>query len=78
MSECIEDLKDYSEDSIPVLNKDKEIIGVITSSDIVEAVDEEMSDDYAKLAGLTEENDLTEGLFASMKNDFHGLYYYFF
>ena len=67
MSECIEDLKDYSEDSIPVLNKDKEIIGVITSSDIVEAVDEEMSDDYAKLAGLTEENDLTEGLFASMK-----------
>ena len=54
MSECIEDLKDYSEDSIPVLNKDKEIIGVITSSDIVEAVDEEMSDDYEKLAGLTE------------------------
>ena len=67
MSECIEDLKDYSEDSIPVLNKDKEIIGAITSSDIKEAVDEEMSDDYAKLAGLTEENDLTEGLFASMK-----------
>ena len=67
MSECIEDFKDYSEDSIPVLNKDKEIIGAITSSDIIEAVDEEMSDDYAKLAGLTEENDLTEGLFASMK-----------
>ena len=67
MSECIEDLKDYSEDSIPVLNKDKEIIGAITSSDIIEAVDEEMRDDYAKLAGLTEENDLTEGLFASMK-----------
>ena len=67
MSECIEDLKDYSEDSIPVLNKEKEIIGAITSSDIIEAVDEEMSDDYAKLAGLTEENDLTEGLFASMK-----------
>ena len=67
MSECIEALKDYSEDSIPVLNENKEIIGVITSSDIVEAVDEEMSDDYAKLAGLTEENDLTEGLFESMK-----------
>ena len=67
MSECIEDLKDYSEDSIPVLDKGKKIIGVITSSDIVEAVDEEMSDDYAKLAGLTEENDLTEGLFDSMK-----------
>ena len=67
MSEFIEVLYVNSEDSIPVLNKDKEIIGAITSSDIIEAVDEEMSDDYAKLAGLTEENDLTEGLFASMK-----------
>ncbi|MFR2513109.1 MAG: hypothetical protein ACLS9K_15410 [Lachnospira eligens] len=39
----VSNLKDYSEDSIPVLNKDKEIIGAITSSDIIEAVDEEMS-----------------------------------
>lgn len=63
----IECLKDYAEDSIPVLNENKEIIGVITAEDIIEAVDEEMGDDYAKLAGLTAEEDLNERLSDSMK-----------
>ncbi len=67
ISETIEDLKDYAEDSIPVLNPNDEIIGVITSQDIVEAVDDEMGDDYAKLAGLTAEEDLNEGLFDSIR-----------
>ena len=57
IDECIEDLKDYSEDSIPVLDNDKKILGVITAQDIVEVVDEEMGEDYAKLAGLTAEED---------------------
>lgn len=67
ISECIERLKDYSEDSIPVLDNDNRILGVITSWDIVEAVDDEMGDDYAKLAGLTEEEDLKEPLGQSIK-----------
>ena len=67
INECIEELKDYSEDSIPVLDNDKHIIGVITSQDIVEVVDEEMGDDYAKLAGLTAEEDLQEPLRESIK-----------
>ncbi|MBQ7642645.1 MAG: magnesium transporter, partial [Clostridia bacterium] len=67
IEECIEQLKDYSEDSIPVLNKDNALIGVITSSDIVEVVDEELGDDYAKLAGLTEAEDIKEPLFKSMR-----------
>lgn len=36
-----------------------EILGVITSQDIVEVVDDEMGDDYAKLAGLTAERRFT-------------------
>ncbi len=67
ITECIEELKDYSEDSIPVLSQDKRLLGIITSQDIVEVVDEEMSEDYAKLAGLTEEEDLQEPLSASVK-----------
>ncbi|MBO5851723.1 MAG: magnesium transporter [Clostridia bacterium] len=67
VADCIESLKDYSEDSIPVLNSEQKIMGVITASDIVEAVDEEMSDDYAKLAGLTSEEDLDEPIFKSIK-----------
>ncbi len=67
VEQCIEDLKDYSEDSIPVLRKDNVLIGVITSSDIVEVVDDEMGDDYAKFAGLTSEEDVNEPLLQSMK-----------
>lgn len=67
ISDVIEDLKDYAEDSIPVLNDDEEIIGVITADDIIEAVDDEMSEDYAKLAGLTAEEDLQESLKESMR-----------
>jgi len=65
--ECIEELKDYSEDSIPVLSNDNKILGVITAQDLVEAVDEEMGDDYAKLAGLTAEEDLNEPFKDSVK-----------
>ena len=60
-------MKDYAEDSIPVLDENDEILGVITSQDIVEVVDDEMGDDYAKLAGLTAEEDLKEPLKESMK-----------
>ncbi len=64
---CLEDLKGYSEDSIPVLDNDNKILGVITSSDIVEVVDEELGEDYAKLAGLPEEEDLQESTVKSVK-----------
>lgn len=67
ISECIEWIKDYAEDSIPVLDKDEHILGVITSQDVIEVVDDEMGDDYAKLAGLTAEEDLYETTTESMK-----------
>ena len=67
IDECLEELKDYSEDSIPVLDKENHILGVITSQDIIEVVDEEMGEDYARLAGLTSEEDLNEPLAKSMK-----------
>ena len=67
VSDCIEELKDYSEDSIPVLDGERKILGVITSQDLVEVVDEEMGEDFVKLAGLTDEEDLNETLFESMK-----------
>lgn len=67
ISDCIEVIKDYAEDSIPVLTDEKKLIGVITSQDIVEVVDDEMGDDYAKLAGLTAEEDLNETLKESIK-----------
>lgn len=67
IADCMERLMDYAEDYIPVLNDKNEILGVITSQDLVEVVDDEMSEDYAMFAGMSEEADLEEGLLESMK-----------
>ena len=67
IDDCIEQIKDYAEDSIPVLTEDKQLIGVITAQDLVEVVDDEMGEDYAQLAGLTTEEDLDESVGQSMK-----------
>ena len=67
ITDCLEDIKDYSENSLPVLDQQQHLLGVITATDIIETVDEEISDDYAKLGGLSSEEDLHEPLLASMK-----------
>ena len=67
ISEVYQDLQDYSEDSFPVLNQNDEIIGIITANDLIEVVDEEMAEDYAKLAGLSSEEDVDETVFSSVK-----------
>ncbi|MBO6140374.1 MAG: magnesium transporter [Ruminococcus sp.] len=67
IDDCIERLKDYSESSIPVLDNSNKLLGVITAQSIIEVVDDEMGEDYARLAGLTAEEDLKEPLKDSMK-----------
>lgn len=57
---CIERIKDYSEDSIPVLDANNRLKGVLTSQDITQLVGEKIGEDYAKLAGLAAEEDLHE------------------
>ena len=67
ISDCIDRIVDYAERSLPVLNDSGKLLGIITSADVVELVDDEMGDDYAKLGGLTSEEDLNEGVFQSVK-----------
>ena len=67
IDDCIEKLKDYSEDLIPVLDNSNQLLGVITAAGMIEVVDDEMGEDYAKFAGLTAEEDLQEPLGRSMK-----------
>ena len=67
INECIDKIADYEEDSIPVLDNNNKILGVITAQNIIEVVDEEMGEDYARLAGLMAEEDLKEPLLDSMK-----------
>lgn len=59
---CLERIKDYSEDSIPVLDGENRLRGVLTSQELARLVDDVLGDDYAKLAGLSAEEDLLEPL----------------
>lgn len=67
IDDCLAKIKEYALNLVPVLDDSDALIGVITSDDIVEVVDEEMGEDYAKLAGLTEEEELDESIFQSCK-----------
>ena len=64
----LERVRGYSEDSIPVLSsKDGTVLGVITAQDLTEAVKSDLGEDYAKLAGLTDREDMKEPLFRSIR-----------
>lgn len=65
--DCISRLKDYLLDSYPIVDENGVLIGIITTDNIIEAFDEELADDYAKLAGLTEEDELSSSVFKSVK-----------
>ena len=65
--DCSPDMKEYSLDSYPILSQDDELVGVITSGDVTEAIDDELGEDYARLAGLTDEEDPNEGVLHSVK-----------
>ena len=68
ISDNIEQLREYSENLIPVISSENNaLLGVITANDITDLVDEEISDDYAKLAAMSAEQDPDETLFTSMK-----------
>lgn len=67
IDECMERLKASTEDSVPVLDEDNRLVGVLLAQDITHLVDEEMGDDYAKLGGLTSEEDIREPLKQSVR-----------
>ena len=66
ISDVLSDLKSYAEECLPVLDNDNRLIGALTSADVIEAVDDEMSEDYAKLAGLAAQTEEDEKVGASM------------
>lgn len=67
MSDCIKQMKDYGEISIPIISRDHHLLGVITPDILLEANEEELIDDYTKLGGLSEQEDFNESAFVSVK-----------
>ena len=66
IEECIERIRGYSEDSVPVLDADNKLVGVLTAHEIAQMVEDEMDDDYAKLGGLSAGEDIKEPLIKSI------------
>ena len=54
-------MKDYNFLAIPVVNEQHEMQGIITVDDIIDVIDEEASDDYSKLAGVSDIDDIDGG-----------------
>ncbi|MBE6606941.1 MAG: magnesium transporter [Ruminococcaceae bacterium] len=66
IEECLDRIKDYSEDSIPVLDEKNRLRGVLIAQDITVLVNDVLGDNYAKLGGLTAEEDLKEPVIKSI------------
>lgn len=67
ITDCINELKEYALDSVPVIDSEGKLLGVITSTDIIETVDEELTEDYNRLGGLSSDEEVDDGVFSSVK-----------
>lgn len=57
----------YNLNVIPVVNKNKIIIGIITIDDIMDVLEEEQTEDVLKMGGVSKEETLDSTLFESIK-----------
>lgn len=67
LEECIPFFTECSEASVPILDDENRLLGIVTAQDFVEIIGDELGDDYAKLAGLASEEDLSEPVARSVK-----------
>lgn len=66
IDEIINKIRDYAMDSYPIVDEEMHLLGVFTHDDALDVTYEEFEDDYAKLAGITAEDDVDESLFKSV------------
>lgn len=53
--------RDYDFLAVPVVDAQEHLLGIITVDDIIDVMDEEASDDYSKLAGVSDIDDVDAG-----------------
>lgn len=66
IDECIERLRDSTDDLVAVVDREGILKGVLTSQDIAQLIDDELVEDYARLAGLSAQEELHEPLKKSL------------
>ena len=59
--------KDYNFLAFPVVDDNLVLQGIITVDDIIDVIDEEASDDYSKLAGISDIDDIASSPFKAAK-----------
>ncbi len=60
-------MRDYDFLALPVLDFQHHLLGIITVDDIMDVMEEEASDDYSKLAGISDVESTDENAFQSAK-----------
>ncbi|MGM9923945.1 MAG: magnesium transporter [Bacillus sp. (in: firmicutes)] len=60
-------MKDYNFLAVPVVDFQEHLLGIITVDDIMDVMDEEASDDYSKLAGISDLDKVDRNPFGAAK-----------
>lgn len=60
-------IKDYNFLAVPVVDFQQHMLGIITVDDIIDVLDEEASDDYSKLAAVSDMNTFDKNSFSAAK-----------
>ncbi|MGD6792909.1 magnesium transporter [Metabacillus indicus] len=60
-------MRDYNFLALPVVDFQNHLLGIITVDDIVDVIDEEASDDYSKLAGVSDVDSIDRGPLSAAK-----------
>ncbi|UTH14462.1 magnesium transporter [Macrococcus equipercicus] len=60
-------VRDYDLLALPVVDYQNHLLGIITIDDIVDVIDEEASEDYSKLAGVSDIDSIDDSVFDTAK-----------
>ncbi|GAB3063196.1 magnesium transporter [Salinicoccus sesuvii] len=60
-------MRDYDFLAMPVVDYQDHLLGIITADDIMDVIDEEASEDYSRLAGMTEIEPASDSSFSTAK-----------
>ncbi|WP_249316713.1 magnesium transporter [Bacillus sp. FJAT-50079] len=65
--EAARQMRDYDLLALPVVDFQNHLLGIITVDDIIDVIDEEASDDYSKLAGVSDMDTMDRNPFTAAK-----------
>ncbi|MFS0613716.1 magnesium transporter [Lederbergia ruris] len=65
--EAARQMRDYDLLALPVVDFQNHLLGIITVDDIIDVIDEEASDDYSKLAGISDIDKMDKSPFTAAK-----------